>query len=187
MAKIATMLLDPSQSALVLVDFQSRLMPVIHEGERVTGNAVFLARVARALEVPVLGTEQNPGGLGANVDQVRELCDRTLAKAHFSAVADGLLAELTSLAPRAQQVVLAGCEAHVCLLQTALQVQQCGLQAVVVADACGSRDPENKHLALQRLRQAGATLVSAEMVAFEWLRTCEHPAFRQVLSLIKAR
>lgn len=181
------MLLDPSRSALVLVDFQSRLMPVIHDAERVTGHAVFLARVARALQVPVLGTEQNPRALGANDDRVRELCDRTLAKAHFSAVADGLLAELTSLAPRAQHVILAGCEAHVCLMQTALAVQQSGLQAFVVAEACGSRRPEDKLAALQRLQQAGATLVSAEMVAFEWLRTCEHPAFRQVLSLIKAR
>ncbi len=181
------MLLDRDRSALALVDFQSRLMPVIHDAERVTGNAVFLARVARELGVPVLGTEQNPRALGPNDPEVRELCDRTLSKVHFSAVADGLLAELISLAPRAQQVVLAGCETHVCLLQTALEIQQAGIQAFVVAEACGSRRPEDKQAALERLQQAGVTLVSAEMVAFEWLRSCEHPAFRQVLSLIKAR
>lgn len=181
------MLLDRNQSALVLVDFQSRLMPAIHDAERVTGNAVFLARVARELGVPVLGTEQNPKALGANDDRVSELCDRTLSKGHFSAVADGLMAELISLAPRARQVVLAGCETHVCLLQTALEVQQSGLQAFVVAEACGSRRPDDKQAALQRLAQAGVTLVSAEMVAFEWLRSCEHPAFREVLALIKAR
>lgn len=181
------MLMDRTRSALVLVDFQSRLMPAIHDAERVVDNAVFVARVARELGVPVLGTEQNPKALGANDDRVHELCDRTLAKAHFSAVADGLMAELISLAPRAQQVVLAGCETHVCLLQTAMAVQQAGLQAFVVAEACGSRRPEDKHAALQRLQQAGVALVSAEMVAFEWLRSCEHPAFREVLALIKAR
>lgn len=181
------MLLDPNRSALALVDFQSRLMPVIHDAERVLGNAVFLARVARELGVPVLGTEQNPGALGGNDPKVRELCDRTLSKVHFSAVADGMLAELISLAPRAQQVVLGGCETHVCLLQTALEIQQAGFQAFVVSEACGSRRPEDKQAALERLQQAGVTLVSAEMVAFEWLRSCEHPAFRQVLSLIKAR
>jgi nicotinamidase-related amidase len=181
------MLLDPNRSVLALVDFQSRLMPAIHDAERVTDNAVFLARVARELGVPVLGTEQNPIALGTNDDRVRELCDRTLSKVHFSAVADGLMAELISLAPRARQVVLAGCETHVCLLQTALEVQQSGLQAFVVAEACGSRRPEDKQQALQRLQQAGVVLVGAEMVAFEWLRSCEHPAFRQVLSLIKAR
>lgn len=181
------MLLDRNLSALVLVDFQARLMPVIHDAERVVGNAVFLARVARELGVPVLGTEQNPQSLGGNDERVRKLCDRTLAKAHFSAVSNGLLGELISLAPRARQVVLAGCEAHVCLLQTALDVQQSGLQTFVVAEACGSRRPDDKQQALQRLQQAGAWVVGAEMVAFEWLRTCEHPAFRQVLSLIKAR
>ena len=85
------MLLDPNRSALVLVDFQSRLMPVIHDAERVVDNAVFLARVARELGVPVLGTEQNRRALGPNDLRVSELCDRTLHKVHFSAVADGLL------------------------------------------------------------------------------------------------
>lgn len=181
------MLLDRSRSALVLVDFQSRLMPVIHDAECVVDNAVFLARVAHELGVPVLGTEQNRRALGSNDLRVSELCDRTLHKVHFSAVADGLLAELISLAPRAQQVVLAGCETHVCLLQTALDVRQAGFETFVVAEACGSRRPEDKQAALERLQQAGVTVVSAEMVAFEWLSSCEHPAFRQVLSLIKAR
>ena len=181
------MLLEPSQSALVLVDFQARLMPMVHEAERVVDNAVFIAGVARELGVPVLGTEQNPQALGANDERIRALCDRTMAKTHFSAVADGLLAELISLAPRARQVVLAGCEAHVCLLQTALEVQQAGLQTCVVVDACGSRRPDDRQLALQRLQQAGVTLLGAEMLAFEWLRTCAHPAFRRVLASIKAR
>lgn len=181
------MVIASNRSALVLVDLQSRLMPVIHDAERVVGNAVFLARVAHELGVPVLGTEQNPRALGPNDARVRELCDRTFSKVHFSAVADGLLAELISLTPCVQQVVLAGCETHVCLLQTALHIQQAGIQAFVVTEACGSRRPDDKQAALQRLQQAGVTLVSAEMVAFEWLGSCEHPAFRQVLALIKAR
>lgn len=181
------MLLDRSQSALVLVDFQSRLMPVVHDAERVLDNAAFLARVAHELGVPVLGTEQNPQALGANDERVRRWCGRTLAKTHFSAVADGLLTELQAFAPHARQIVLAGCEAHVCLLQTALGVRQAGLQAFVVAEACGSRRTADKDIALQRLQQAGVALVGAEMVAFEWLGTCRHPTFRQVLSLIKAR
>lgn len=184
---IDAMLLASSRSVLILVDFQARLMPAIDDAERVIDNAVFLAQVARTLGVPVLGTEQNPKALGPNDDRVRELCDRTLPKAHFSAVADGLLAELALLAPGTQQVVVAGCETHVCLLQTALDLQQAGLETFVVAQACGSRRPEDKLSALQRLQQAGVTMVTAEMVAFEWLRTCEHPAFRQVLSLIKTR
>ena len=93
-------------------------MPAIHDAERVLDQAVFLARLARELGVPVMGTEQNPQALGGNEPRLRALCDRTLSKVHFSAVADGLLPGLREIAPEAQQLVLAGCETHVCLLQT---------------------------------------------------------------------
>ena len=111
--------LDARHCSLVLVDYQARLMPAIHDGERVVANALLLADAARLLGVPVLGTEQNPGGLGPNVEAVRQRCASTLAKMHFDACEDGLLGQLEALCD-APEVVLAGCEAHVCLLQTAL-------------------------------------------------------------------
>ena len=189
------MMLERAKSVLVLVDYQSRLMPSIHGGEAAVAEAVFLARAARALGVPVVGTEQNPAGLGPNVDEVRALCEPTLAKTHFDAVADGLTHTLQA-AQRARggelghelgQVVIAGCEAHVCLMQTALGLLASGLRVMVVADACGSRRPADKELAMQRLARADATLVGAEMVVFEWLRTCQAPEFRAVLQLVKDR
>lgn len=179
--------LDPGCSALVLVDYQARLMPSIAGGEAAVAEAVFLARVAVALGVPVVGTEQNPQGLGPNVADVRALCERTLPKMHFDAAADGLVDALRAGARPLTQVVVAGCEAHVCLLQTALGLMAAGLRVAVVPDACGSRRPSDKALAMQRLLGAGAVLVSAEMVAFEWLRTCRSPQFKAVLQLIKQR
>ena len=137
------MLLDADDCQLVLVDYQEKLMPVIHEHALVTANAVRLAQLARLMEVPVFGTEQNPSRLGGNVPAVRELCDRTLQKMSFSAVPDGLLDWLRppvkpqqgrnarSLPKHLQKpvqtqpemerstIVIAGCEAHVCLMQTA--------------------------------------------------------------------
>lgn len=89
--KDIAMLLDASDSQLVLVDYQSRLMPAIHEGSQVLANAVRLARMARLLQVPVWGTEQNPAKLGPNDPAVREHCQKTLAKMDFSAVGAGLL------------------------------------------------------------------------------------------------
>ena len=179
-------LIDPSQSVLVLVDYQSRLLPAIHAGAQVLSNATLLADVARALRIPVIGTEQNPRGLGPNDAAIRERCDTTLAKMHFDACADGLLEALrTSAGVPAREVVIAGCEAHVCLLQTALGLLRAGLTVWVVAPACGSRSAENHALAMQRLQQAGAVLVSVEMVAFEWLGSCENARFRDVLSLLK--
>ena len=134
------MLLDASQSQLVLVDYQQRLMPAIFESQAVLANAVRLGRMAGLLEVPVWGTEENPSKLGENVAELRALCQRTLPKMHFSAVEEGLADWLRAPAKAPQgnarslpkhlqkaqkpaeernTVVIAGCEAHVCLLQTA--------------------------------------------------------------------
>jgi len=84
------MLLDASESQLVLVDYQERLMPVIHDAQATLANALRLARLARLMEVPVWGTEQNPSRLGPNDAQLRALCKDTLAKMHFSAAEEGL-------------------------------------------------------------------------------------------------
>jgi nicotinamidase-related amidase len=181
------MKLDRDRSALVLVDYQDRLWPALVEGASVVKEAVFLARVAQALGVPVLGTEQNQLRLGPNAQDLRSLCAHTLSKHHFDATADGLLDLLQSTGRPVSQVVVAGCEAHVCLMQTALGLLAAGLQVAVVPEACASRRPSDKALGMQRLSAAGAVMLSAEMLAFEWLRTCEDPHFRHVLSLIKAR
>jgi nicotinamidase-related amidase len=200
------MLLDAQDSQLVLVDYQSRLMPVIHEGPQVLANAVRLARMARLLQVPIWGTEQNPLKLGPNDPVLRELCHKTLSKFHFSAVADGLSDWLRppsrpasgnarslpkrlqkDAAPAAQRstIVVAGCEAHVCLMQTALELIEQEFDVWVVTDACGSRTERNRDAAFDRLAAAGAELLTTEMVAFEWVRSAEHVLFRDVLALIK--
>jgi len=178
--------LEVTRSALVLVDYQTRLMPAIHQSSEVVAQAQRLGAVARALGVPILGTEQNPRGLGSNDAAIRALCQHTLAKMHFDACEDGLLDVLRAARnPVPTQAVVAGCEAHVCLLQTALGLLRAGLTVWVVADACGSRRESEHALAMQRLRRAGAGIVSVEMVAFEWLHTCAHERFKAVLQVLK--
>lgn len=177
--------IDAKACTLVLVDYQARLLPAIHDGAAVVANAVLLAQAAHVLGVPVIGTEQNPCGLGPNVEQVRNECAVTLAKMHFDACADGLLLALQEARPDADQVVIAGCEAHVCMMQTALGLLRAGKRVWVVANASGSRRPNDQNAAMVRLTQAGATIVTHEMVLFEWLGNCTHPRFRDVLKLIK--
>jgi nicotinamidase-related amidase len=200
------MLLDVDECQLVLVDYQARLMPAIHDHGAVVKNAVRLGRIAQLLQVPVWGTEENPEGLGENVPDVRDLCRTTLAKMHFSACADGLLELLRpparerggnarSLPKHLQKntpapaergsIVIAGCETHVCLMQTALDLLDEEFDVWVVTDACGSRTERSRDAAFDRLAGAGCELVTTEMVAFEWLRTADHPAFGDVLRLIK--
>jgi nicotinamidase-related amidase len=204
------MLLDADESQLLLVDYQSRLMPFIHDGEAALANAMRLGRMAHLLEVPVWGTEQNPDGLGPNPPELKALCRKTLVKMHFSGCADGLGDLLRPPAPRQAQggnarslpkhlqkdraaapaaqrgsIVMAGCEAHVCLLQTALDLLDEEFEVWIVTDACSSRTERNRDAAFDRLAGAGAELVTTEMVAFEWLRSTDHPAFREVLALVK--
>ncbi len=218
------MLLDAEDSQLVLVDYQTRLLPAIFESEMVVANALRLARMARAMEVPVWGTEQNPEGLGRNLPELIAAIEASsdvgggmiLAKMHFNAAEDGLTDWLRPPVRRPAQgasqggnarslpkhlqkpaapedpegrntIVIAGCEAHVCLMQSALGLLEEEFDVWVVTDACSSRSERNRDAAFDRLAGNGAELVTTEMVAFEWLRTARHPAFRAVLDQVKSR
>ncbi len=200
------MLIDDQDSQLVLVDYQSRLMPAIHDGVEVLANAMRLAQAAHWMEVPAWGTEQNPEKLGQNPAELRALCRRTLPKMSFSACAEGLI-EVLRPAPRAaggnarslpkhlqkavpqdpsrQSIVIAGVEVHVCLLQTALELLDAEFEVWVVTDACGSRTERNRDAAFDRLAGAGAELVTTEMVLFEWLRSADADPFKEIQALIK--
>ena len=207
------MLLDADDSQLILVDYQTKLMPVIFENEQVIANAVRLARMAQALQVPVWGTAQVPDKLGPTVPALLSAIEaaggKTMAKTHFSAIAEGLgdylrpparkpamgsnarslPKHLQKAAPEPEEgratIVIAGCEAHICLMQTALDLLDQEFEVWVVTDACSSRTERNRDAAFDRLAGNGAELVTTEMVAYEWLGSAEHPAFREVLALIK--
>lgn len=177
-----------SHSVLVLVDYQERLMPAIQDGDRVLARAVFLAKVARELAVPVVATAQNPSRLGPNLGPLPEYIGHTVEKMTFTGCGPHLDAEIarhdgSSGGP--VEIVIAGCETHVCLLQTALGLLEAGRRVWVVADASGSRHPADRDAALSRLRQAGAVVVTAEMVAFEWLATADNNHFTAVSALVK--
>ncbi|EJN08411.1 isochorismatase family protein [Herbaspirillum sp. YR522] len=176
------MLIHANQSALVLIDLQQKLLPALHQHEAVLAHSVRMAAIAGLLGLPVIGTEQMPDKLGPNHPEVRRLCDKTLSKAHFDACADGLPAALPGAV---KQIVIGGCEAHICLLQTALSLIARGYQVFVLLDCCSSRSALDRDAAFERLRQAGAIGVTVEMVAYEWLRDSRHPLFRDILKLVK--
>lgn len=174
---------DPARSVLLVVDFQSRLMPAIAGGEAAVANAKRLLGAAKLLEVPVIYTEQNPRGLGGTV---AEIVPEAPAKVVTKMTFDGWrVADLREAAPPSAEFVVTGCEAHVCVLQTVLGLLEAGREVKVVRDAIGSRRPESKEAALDRMQRHGAEIVTTEMVAFEWLGTAEHPRFRDVVALIK--
>ncbi|MBU2956022.1 isochorismatase family protein [Marinobacter sp. F3R08] len=176
------MLMKAEQSTLVIIDVQEKLMPAISHGDEVVERCTALATIAGLIQVPVLGTEQLPDKLGHNVEAVRELCDQTLSKYHFDACPDGLVDQLPE---GRQHIVIAGCETHVCMMQSALSLIDAGYKVWVVADATGSRNEFDRDVALDRLNESGARIVTLEMVAFEWMRHCKHPQFRNIQALIK--
>jgi len=200
------MLLEAELSQLVLVDYQARLMSAIFEAPLVLANALRLAQAAQLLQVPVLATEQNPSKLGENAPELKALSQRTLAKMQFSGVEEGLgewlrppvklpagnarslpkhLQKPSNTPTERSTIVIAGCEAHVCLLQTALHLLEDEFDVWVVTDACSSRTERNRDAAFDRLAGAGVELVTTEMVLFEWLRSAEHPQFKAIQALIR--
>lgn len=179
----APLAFTPERSVLLLVDLQARLMPAIADHQAVVANALRLAQAAKLLGIPVLGTEQNPAGLGTNVEEIRALCTHTLSKQHFDATRE---AHWPGFLPADRpDIVIAGCEAHVCVLQTVLGLRRAGSPVRLVRDAIGSRSAANRDAAIARAQFHGAEPVTTEMVIFEWLASAEHPRFREALRLVK--
>ena len=178
-----SLLCDALRSLLIIIDLQKKLMPVISEGNEVVKRALILAQVAKLLEVPIVGTEQQPLRLGGTVPEIGQMFSRRFEKNHFDASAEPGFAEC--LGPDRDDLIVLGCEAHVCVLQTVLGLRERNQRVRLVVDAIGSRQSANKIAAVDRAKSAGAEIVTSEMVAFEWLRTSEHPRFREALKLIK--
>lgn len=177
------MLLQAQQSQLLLIDYQARLMPAIADGDAVLANASRLGQIAQLLGIPIWGSEQTPRKLGPLDAGLTALCRQVVTKTRFSA-ASVLTAPLRT-EPERRTLVLAGCEAHVCLMQTALDLNDAGWAVWVATDACGSRSPHNRDAAFARMAAAGCHLITTEMAGFEWLADAEHAAFRSWQKLIR--
>ncbi len=174
------MLIDAKNSALLVVDVQGRLVPAIAGWQALLDQVIWLIRVARRMEITVLACEQYPQGLGPTHPAVAaELPAGCIAgKLHFSAVAGACHA--LGLPGGPSQYVVCGMETQVCVLQTVMELLAAGKQVFVVEEAVGSRRDADKALALARMRDAGASIVSREMVAFEWLRKADSDLFRDI-------
>lgn len=163
------MLAKPEHCQLLIVDVQDKLAPHVHEGDAVVAQCANLIGAAQLLGVPVLVSEHYPEGIGHTVATLRDLIPPTavMRKDHFSCLSELECRERLRV-PGRPWLVIAGMEAHVCVMQTALEAHEGGLNVLVVADAVGSRRASDRSLALERMRAAGVTLVSREMIIFEW-------------------
>ena len=184
---MSTALADASQSLLLVIDVQTRLAAAMPEAVRQQQlkNTVRLCTAATTLQIPLLHTEQYPQGLGPS-DASLQACfpQAAIEKTSFSCcAAENFLARLEKY--QRQQIILCGMETHVCVLQTAFDLQANNYQVFVPEDALASRHKYHHRNALSRMRQAGVIISNTESVLFEWLRDASHPHFKSLSQLIR--
>lgn len=179
-------MLDRDACALVVIDYQEKLLPKIHGAEAVAEQAVKLIRFARELGLPILWTEQYPKGLGRTVAPITEELKgcTPIEKTAFGCLGDAAFSKFLEDTGR-KQLLLTGIEAHVCVMQTGLAALEEGYEVYVPRDAVGSRSEKEYEAGLKRLEAAGAEVVTTEMAMFEALREAGTPEFKRVLPLIK--
>lgn len=180
------MLIRASDSALIVIDMQERLVPAMMAPARTIHNARLLLQAAAKTDVPTLLTEQYPKGLGSTIPDIKNVAgdSEIIPKMHFSCMEDtGFAVSFKALGRK--QAILAGMEAHICVVQTAASLVEAGYEVFDVSDATASRTLDSEAACLTRLNAGGVSIVTTEMVIFEWLGMAGTAAFKEMLPLIK--
>lgn len=178
------LLLARHDSALLVVDIQEKLVPMIAGKDRMLERCRLVLKAAAILKVPMLVTEQYPKGLGKTVGELSGLVPAPIEKLSFSSCGAAAVAQQLA-AWGTRKALLIGMETHVCLQQTAFDLLAQGFRVYVAADAAGSRRDEDKQWALARMAAAGITVTTAEAAVFEWMETSAAPEFKEISRLIK--
>jgi nicotinamidase-related amidase len=173
-------------TVLILIDFQERLFPVMHDKEKLLNNVVKLTKGVIALEIPIIVTEQYPKGLGPTIPEIKSLIPgfKAVEKTCFSCCDEPLFTQALESLKR-KQVLIAGIEAHICMYQTAAALARAGYQVEAVADCVSSREAENKAAALAKLGMMGILPTTTEMALFELLKAAKGDKFKQISAIVK--
>jgi nicotinamidase-related amidase len=180
--------LEPEQCALMVIDIQERLMPVIASQAQVTARSVLMIRAARELGLPILATTQYVARIGPLLPPVVEALDgvATVDKLEFDGFRNKAVQEAVGRLPRhVNTLLLCGVETHVCVYQTVIGGLQAGFKMWVAADAVSSRTPENYSIGLERIRAAGGVVASTELIIYDLLARAGTPVFKALLPLLK--
>jgi nicotinamidase-related amidase len=181
-------LFEPDTAGLLVVDIQEKLWPFIHDKENVLLRALQAIEIAGRLGLPILVTEQYVKGLGPTIPEVKAALEKASAHAPIEKTAFSCFGEPAFEAAFGESgietLALVGIEGHVCVMQTALEALDRGVDVFCLAEAIGSRDPRHKEEAIRRVQDCGAVVGSVEMFAFEAMRSSRHPAFRAVQKVI---
>lgn len=180
-------MLNIEDSVLVIVDVQTKLAHLMHDHDILYHNIERLIKASQVLGIPILWSEQAPDKIGPTVPLIHDSLfplTKPIAKRSFSCWGCEEFTRQLQLLNR-RQVIMAGIETHVCVYQTASDLQQHGYEVFIAADGVSSRGQHNRDLALERMRQEKITITSGEAIICELLRTADHPKFRDVMAYIK--
>lgn len=179
-------LLTRDGTVLVVIDVQEKLFAKVKDQERIANNIRRLIQFAGILGMPVVLTEQYPKGLGSTIPEIRNLTSeiKPIEKLEFSCLASSAFRERLDEI-QARNLILTGIEAHICVAQTAIEALAEGYGVYVVQDAVSSRRLEDKAVAIERMRNQGAIIVTTEMLMYEILRKAGTPEFKKILELVK--
>jgi nicotinamidase-related amidase len=177
-------LMNPFDTALLVVDVQAKLLPLVPGHQAITWNIRRLLDGAEALGVPVFATEQYPKGLGPTTPELAPRLGSPVAKLAFSCATCGEIVAALDAQGR-HKVAVVGIEAHVCIQQTVLDLMSAGFRAYVVVDAIGARRDIDCQIALKRMDSCGASLTTTEAALFEWCGEAGTPAFKTISRLVR--
>ncbi len=180
------MRIDKNRTCGIFVDYQEKLIPAQHEGENFLKSSVKLAKGLIALEIPLVVSEQYPNGLGSTVKELSSIPDfpSGMAKTSFSCMLDENIKDMVKHTG-ARHVIICGCETHICVLQTIMDLIEMGLSVYIVEDCCTSRTLKNHDIGILRAKQEGAFITSLESVLFELLQISGGETFKTISNLIK--
>jgi nicotinamidase-related amidase len=170
------MLIKAHASALMLIDMQEKLLPLVVDAPEIEKNCRWLLQIAQYLKIPIITTEQYPKGLGNTVIGLQEFSD---AKNHHEKICFSAATESLTALNRCQWILM-GIETHVCVLQTAITLREQNKEVFVVDDCTSARFERDKKLALDRMKHHGIDIVSREMVVFEWLAKAGTAEFKHI-------
>lgn len=181
------MQLHPDTTALVLIDVQEKLIPVMAQKEELILNLRILIQGAQILQIPIYWCEQYPQGLGPTIPELTELLDgiSPISKTSFSACGDGNLLTLLKSSKRSQ-VMVCGIESHVCVFQTARDLHQEKYQVEVVLNATSSRSLLNKQAAAEKMTRMGIEITTVELALFDLLQSSKSPHFKSISHLVRS-
>ncbi len=181
-------IVNPEESLLVIIDIQEKFIPIIKDIDKIISNTIFLVKVAKLFDIPIIYTEQNPKKLGKTDNRLLPELKNVdcFSKMTFSIWRDKKIREKI-IQTRRNVIILAGIETYVCILQSALDLIKAGFDVYLPVDTIGASDELNHKVAIDRIAAAGAIVGTKEMLTFEFMESADSENFKKVLKLFKEK